>query len=197
MLNANCNSQYQATKRVPLTLCMMLFSCRQASPLNSISMQDLTCASVRGRSDLRITSDRSDNMYSNTKTIMEPWGNTSRKRATYGLSSICCSALISLKAKYRTQASQDPKKVQKNDIYQDKIKTSNFGGNPLCQATKQHLNVTYLFLVELCCFPVQCLEECWHDNQKCHSYSCINFQHWLNPDTYMGDNHVNLCVVNG
>ena len=77
----------------------MLFSCKKASPLNSISMYDLTCASVRGRSDLRITSERSDSMYSNTRTIMDPWGNTSRNRATYGLSSMCCSALISLKPK--------------------------------------------------------------------------------------------------
>ena len=51
-----------------------------------------------------------------------------------------------------------------------------FGVIPLYQATKQHLNnsqtvkndekrhgelikATYLLLVELCCFPVQCLEE--------------------------------------
>ena len=36
---------------------------------------------------------------------------------------------------------QDPntKKVQKNVIYY-KTKPANFGGNPLCQATKRHLN---------------------------------------------------------
>ena len=32
------------------------------------------------------------------------------------------------------------KKVQKNAIYQDKTKAANVRGNPLCQATKQHLN---------------------------------------------------------
>ena len=70
--------------------------------------------------------------------------------------------------RHQTQG-PDTQKVQKKAIYQDKTQHANFGSNPLYQATKQHLTVkrsktmktemesedTYLFLVELCCFPVQ------------------------------------------
>ena len=31
---------------------------------------------------------------------------------------------------------------------------------------EMEISATYLFLVELCCFRVQCLEECWHDKAK-------------------------------
>ena len=56
-------------------------------------------------------------------------------------------------------------------------KTSKFSGNPLCQATKQQLNVkndgkgdeklnhlSVCFWLSYGVFPVQCLEECCHDN---------------------------------
>ena len=38
---------------------------------------------------------------------------------------------------------------------------------------------TYLFLVQLCCFCVKCLKECWHDNDNvdCHA----NIQHSFEP----------------
>ena len=55
--------------------------------------------------------------------------------------------------------------------------SANCGGNPLCQATKQHLTakqlktmknemrseITYLFGLSYG-FSVQCLEECWHEH---------------------------------
>jgi len=55
-----------------------------------------------------------------------------------------------------------------------KTQSANVRANPLCQGTKRHLNNSYTakndekldekrnnlsFLVELGCFPVQCLEE--------------------------------------
>ena len=67
------------------------------------------------------------------------------------------------------------KRFERTLIYYDTIaQSANF--RALCPATKRHLvqrlktvkneirsEITYLFWLS-CCFPVQCLEECWHDN---------------------------------
>ena len=66
-----------------LTLCMMLFSWQNATPLSSISMYVLIWASVSGLSKFRMTSERSENMNSNTSTITEPCGKTSRSFTVY------------------------------------------------------------------------------------------------------------------
>lgn len=66
-----------------LTLCMMEFSWQKATPFSSISMYPLTWDAVRGRWEFLMTSERSDNMYSNTSTKPVPWGKTSLSFTTY------------------------------------------------------------------------------------------------------------------
>ena len=83
---------------------------------------------------------------------------------------------------------QTHKRLKRMLIYYDaNTRSANFQGNPLCQATKWHLNNSLVvknnekaekwnnlsFWVELCCFLVQCLEECFVQClEECSS------QHW-------------------
>ena len=64
---------------------------------------------------------------------------------------------------------QTHKRFKRTLFIRTKKQSTIFQDNPLCQATKRHLNnswtvkndenfITYLFLVGLCCFPVQCLD---------------------------------------
>ena len=99
------------------------------------------------------------------------WLGVKRKVTPWGQSSACGSALVL--CCNRIQTHRRFKGIWTCYLF-GKPQYGNFRGNPLYQATKTTLkrelngekwdgglrHLTCLFLVELCCFHVQCLEEC-------------------------------------